>query len=99
MKRLLKLATLAFALTLTTTVGALDLPSGERASLAGAADADLASHRAGTAGGPAAIDASEREALGRAVEASPHLDDLTSDDHDLLIIAIVVGVVILIIVL
>jgi hypothetical protein len=99
MKRLIQLASLAFALALTTTVGARDLPSGERASLAGAADADLASHRAGTAGGGGAISASEREALGRAVDASPHLDDLTNDDHDLLIIAIVVGVVILIIVL
>ena len=98
MKRLISLATLAFALTLTTTVGALDLPSGERASLARAADADLASQRAGTAGG-AAMAASEREALGRAVEASPGLDELSNDDHDLLIIAIVVGVVILIIVL
>ena len=99
MKRLLKLATLAFALTLTTTVGALDLPSGERASLAGAADADLAAHRAGTASDAAAIGASEREALGRAVENSPGIDDLANDDHDLLIIAIVLGVVLLIIVL
>ena len=99
MKRLLKLATLALALTLTTTAGALDLPSGDRAMLARAADADLAASRAGTAGGGGAIDASEREALRRAVDASPHLDDLSVNDHDLLIIVIVIGVVLLIIVL
>ena len=99
MKRLLMLATMAFSLALTTEVGARDLPSNDRASLAQAADADLASHRAGTAGGRAAISASEREALGRAVEASPGVDDLTNDDHTLLVVAIVLGVVILIIVL
>lgn len=100
MKRLMKLATLAFALALTTAVGARDLPSGDRASLARAANADLDSSRAGAAAGGAAIAESERAALSRAAEASSDLDDLTVNDHDvLLVVVIVLGVVLLIILL
>jgi len=96
-KTLLKSTVLA--LSLATAATALDVSASDRAALA-KPDASLSGLRAGKSDGPAAVAATEREALLRAAAASPQLETLRAGDHDdMTVVAVVLAVVLLIIII
>jgi hypothetical protein len=73
-----------------------DLSAGERAALAGQPASDVAALRAGASAPVSGMAEAERVALSRAEASSGDLDMLRAvDDHDLELVAVVLGIVIL----
>ncbi|TAH37252.1 MAG: hypothetical protein EYC70_09755 [Planctomycetota bacterium] len=78
------------------------LTSGERAALARARQPDLEELRAGAAGGSDELRPEERAALRRAQAAAPDLEEMRAgelSDHEITIIAITAGAVLLLVLL
>jgi len=93
------LSSLVLSLALVSTAAARDLTAAERAALAGQPATDVATLRAGAAEGLPAVKTAERPELSRANTSATDLDTLRAgdadNDHDLTVVGVVVGVVIL----
>jgi hypothetical protein len=85
-----------FSLALASTGVAGDLSFADRAALAALPASDVASLRAGASQDVPPVAAAERIALSRAAASATDLDQLRAgDDHDLAVIAVVLGIVVL----
>ena len=90
------LTSMVLALGLASSAAARDLSSAERAALAGQPASDVATLRAGASDPVPGVATAERTALSRADASAVDLDQLRAgDDHDLMVVGVVVGVVIL----
>ena len=88
--------TFLLVLGLATSAAARDLTPAERAALAAQPASDIATLRAGASDPVPSVATAERLALDRAERSAGDLDELRAvDDHDLTVVAVVLGVVIL----
>jgi hypothetical protein len=96
--KFITLPALLLSLALASTAAAREISSAERAALTGQPPTDVATLRAGASEGIPAVKAAERDGLSRADASATGLDAMRAgDDHDLMIVGVVVIVVVLVI--